>query len=227
MKAKTTGKFVIVCSSFAFLAKEITNLDFQEFLQWAFETGGFHILKFSRKDRKQYKICPEQDCEQLVFNFEPSKSMIEILELHENPEWKARVEVFKGWCKYSGKTWSWETNNQNRGWSRGSSKRSQSVPVTLEERRTNSVERARAWRDIGCKCRTRLPLASFRWDSLPSPSMSKDVEARCQEVYPMDPFCGSRHQQEEGWKGVLRLLRHEQPSSSFTQSLLQAPEWAG
>ena len=34
------------------------------------------ILKFGPKDHKQYKICPEQDCEQLVFNFDPSKSMI-------------------------------------------------------------------------------------------------------------------------------------------------------
>ena len=38
-----------------------------------------------------------------MFLFDQSKSMIEILELHENDEWKDRVEIFKGWYKYSGK----------------------------------------------------------------------------------------------------------------------------
>ena len=44
-KAKASSKFVIVCPSFAFLAKEIANLEFQEFLHWATETGGFSYLR--------------------------------------------------------------------------------------------------------------------------------------------------------------------------------------
>ena len=55
--------------------------------------------------------------------------------------------MFKGWHKYSGNTWTWESKEQ-KGWSQGSSK-TQSVPVKLEERQTDPVEQARERRDIG------------------------------------------------------------------------------
>ena len=98
------------------------------------------------KDRKQYRICPEQDCENLVFTFDPTKSMIEILEPEKEPEWIDRVEVFKRWYKYTGKSWTWEFSEQDKSsWHRGNSQRSQSVPSKLEER----VGQALPWRHIG------------------------------------------------------------------------------
>ena len=112
-----------------------------------------HNLYTSRHDRrrhKQFKTCPEQDCEELVYMFNQKVSMIELLELHEEPEWRDRVAAFKQWYKYSSKdTWTWETKDHKKDWNRGSSKRSQSMPVTLEERRTDPVEKALPWRDIG------------------------------------------------------------------------------
>ena len=55
------------------------------------------MLTLGPKDHKQYKICPEQDCESLVFYFSQTNAMIEIFELHENIEWKQRVENFHEW----------------------------------------------------------------------------------------------------------------------------------
>ena len=52
------------------------------------------ILHFKPESRRQHKTCPEQDCEELLFTFNQRKSMIN-LELHEEPEWKDRVEAFK------------------------------------------------------------------------------------------------------------------------------------
>ena len=94
------------------------------------------VLTFGPKERRQCSVCPEQDCERLVFHVSPGKSIIEILELHEDVEWKDRVEIFKGWYSYTKTTWTWESNEQNKSW-KGSSKRLSSVPVSLEERRKN------------------------------------------------------------------------------------------
>ena len=43
------------------------------------------IFHLKPDTRQQYKMCAEQDCEELVFTFDQRKSMIEILELHEDP----------------------------------------------------------------------------------------------------------------------------------------------
>ena len=45
-----------------------------------------HIMKFpSNKRHQQYVICPEQDCESLVYMSDQNASMIESLGLHEHP----------------------------------------------------------------------------------------------------------------------------------------------
>ena len=107
------------------------------------------IIRFGPKDRKQYKICSEQEGETLVYTFDRAKSMIETVELHEQVEWKKRVEVFKEWYTYIGKSWTWESGEQDKSnWNRGSSKRSQSVPSRLEDRR-DPVEQPLPWRDVG------------------------------------------------------------------------------
>ena len=41
------------------------------------------ILHHKPGDFHQYKIWPEQDCEELVYMFDQSKSMIEVLELQD------------------------------------------------------------------------------------------------------------------------------------------------
>ena len=108
------------------------------------------ILTFGPPDHKQYKICPEQDCENLVFYFDQQKALIEIFEPHEHDEWKHQVENFCDWYKKQVKsTWTWETKTQNKNWKQGSSKRSQSTPVTAEEHRTDPVEPTLPWKDLG------------------------------------------------------------------------------
>ena len=73
-----------------------------------------------------------------------------LLELHDNPFWKARVEAFNGWYKCHWKDqWTRESKDSKQKLSHGSAKRAQSVPVTRAERRTNPVETPRPWRDIG------------------------------------------------------------------------------
>ena len=47
-----------------------------------------HIMTFQPKKRhSQYVMCPEQDCESLVYMSDQNRSMIETLELHEDPFW--------------------------------------------------------------------------------------------------------------------------------------------
>ena len=105
------------------------------------------ILHSHPETRRQYKMCPEQDYEELVFMFDQREFMI--LELHEDPMCTDRVERFKGWCKCPWKdTCTWEWKDQKKEWKSGSAKRSQNVPVTLDERRTNPVEKILLWRDI-------------------------------------------------------------------------------
>ena len=36
----------------------------------------------------EYKICPEIECKELVYALDQSKSMIEVLGLHDHPLWK-------------------------------------------------------------------------------------------------------------------------------------------
>ena len=64
-----------------------------------------HTLTFPPiKRRQQYVVCPEQDCEGLVYMSDQNTSMIESLGIHENPFWKERVEYFYKWFNKSSKT---------------------------------------------------------------------------------------------------------------------------
>ena len=48
-----------------------------------------HIMTYPPKQRhKQYVMCPEQDCESLVYMSDQNTSMIESIGLHEHPFWK-------------------------------------------------------------------------------------------------------------------------------------------
>ena len=49
------------------------------------------IINHMPGDLVQYKLCSEQDCEELVYMFNQNKSMIEVLELHDSPFWKMQV----------------------------------------------------------------------------------------------------------------------------------------
>ena len=48
------------------------------------------IIYHKPGDFVQYKMRPETDCEELIYVFNQNKSMIEVLELHDNPFWKER-----------------------------------------------------------------------------------------------------------------------------------------
>ena len=69
-----------------------------DFVEFPKPRAECEILTFSKEDKnsKQLVICPEQDCETLVFHFDQAKSMIETLKLDEKFEWKG-VEKFHEW----------------------------------------------------------------------------------------------------------------------------------
>ena len=113
-----------------------------------------HIMTFLPKKRhQQYVMCPEQDCENLVYMSDQNTSMIESLGLHEHPFWKERVEKFYGWFHKSSKTskdaWTWEEGPNTSKWSgtRGSSKRHQSVPVSPADR-PSPAEKSFPWKRL-------------------------------------------------------------------------------
>ena len=99
-------------------------------------------------------MCPEQDCESLVYMSDQNTSMIESIGLHEHPFWKERVEKFYGWFHKFSKTskdaWTWEEGQTTSIWSgtRGSSRRHQSVPINPADR-PNPEETPLPWKDIG------------------------------------------------------------------------------
>ena len=101
------------------------------------------ILTFPKGSRNnQYLNCLEQDCGNLVYFFDQSKSMIEILELHETEEWQTRVQQFHEWHDetYNKKDkWTWESKDDRKSWNKGSSKRSQSLPASAEGRTDPSL----------------------------------------------------------------------------------------
>ena len=106
------------------------------------------------KRNGQYVMCPEQDCECLVYYGDQSRSMIDVLGLGQDPFWDDRVKDFYGWySKSASKTgqdaWTWEGKDTHK-WSttRGASKRNQSVPANPADR-TDPKEKAVPWRDIG------------------------------------------------------------------------------
>ena len=106
------------------------------------------------KRNGQYVVCPEQDCECLVYYGDQSRSMIDVLGLGQDPFWDDRVKDFYGWySKSASKTgqdaWTWEgQDTHKRSTTRGASKRNQSVPANPADR-TNPQEKAVPWRDIG------------------------------------------------------------------------------
>ena len=112
-----------------------------------------HTIFPPTKRHSQYVMCPEQDCESLVYMSDQNSSMIETLDLHEDPFWQERVEKFYGWFHKSSRTskaaWTWEQGQDTSKWSgtRGSSKRHQSVPVNPADR-PNPEEKSLPWRDI-------------------------------------------------------------------------------
>ena len=109
----------------------------------------------AKKRHSQYVMCPEQDCESLVYFSDQTKSMIETLDLHQHPFWKERVEKFYQWYNKSASrtskdAWTWEEGKDTSKWSstRGASRRNQSVPANPADR-PNPEEKAVPWRDIG------------------------------------------------------------------------------
>ena len=126
---------------------------------------GFPQIPAPRKDCKsiqfppnkrndQYVMCPEQECECLVYFADQSRSMIDVLGLGQEPFWDDRVKAFYGWYSKSGSkrsqdAWTWEgKDNQKWSTSRGASKRNQSVPANPADR-TDPNEKGLRWRDIG------------------------------------------------------------------------------
>ena len=111
-----------------------------------------HIMTFPpNKRHQQYVMCPEQDCESLVYMSDQHTSMIESIGLHEHPFWKERVEKFHRWFHKSSRSskdaWTWEEGQHTwkRSGTRGSSKRHQSVPINPADR-PNPEEKGLPWR---------------------------------------------------------------------------------
>ena len=94
----------------------------------------------SDKRNDQYVMCPEQECESLVYYSDQSRS--------------DRVKAFYGWYSKSGSktsqdAWTWEgKDNQKWPTTRGASKRNQSVPANPADR-TDPNEKGLRWRDLG------------------------------------------------------------------------------
>ena len=111
------------------------------------------ILIFPEKKRNhQYVMCPEQERECLVYHADQSRSMIEVLGLDQNPFWEPSVKAFHSWyCMSGSKTsrdaWIWEGKDSQKLYSKGSSKRAQSVPANPADRQ-NPKEEGLRWADI-------------------------------------------------------------------------------
>ena len=54
-------------------------------------------VPFYQVRNDQYVMCPEQECECLVYYGDQSRSMIDLLGLGQNPFWGDRVKAFYGW----------------------------------------------------------------------------------------------------------------------------------
>ena len=111
-----------------------------------------HIFYAKPNERhKQMVICPEQDCEWVTYMHDVETSMVEALKLHEEQPWMSRLQDFKDWQKQKGsksvnKSWTWEGSSSEK-WSKGSSKRGQSVPVDISQR-TDPEEKGLDWRTL-------------------------------------------------------------------------------
>ena len=82
-----------------------------------------HTLTFEAKKRHhQYVVCPEQDCESLVYFSDQNHSIFETLGLHQHPFWADRVKAFYKWynksaSKTSKDAWTWEEGKDTTKWS--------------------------------------------------------------------------------------------------------------
>ena len=117
------------------------------------------ILVFPENKRNdQYVICPEQECESLVYHADQSRSMIEVLGLDQDPFWEPRVKAFHSWYSKSGSktsrdAWTWEGKDSQKLYTKGSytkgfCERGQSVPANPADRQ-NPQEQGLRWKDIG------------------------------------------------------------------------------
>ena len=74
------------------------------------------VMTFEAKKRhSQYVMCPEQDCENLVYFSDQTRSMIETLGLHQHPFWKESVEKFYQWYNKSASLFSQGCMDMGRG----------------------------------------------------------------------------------------------------------------
>ena len=97
------------------------------------------ILRLPADQRDhQYVICPEHECECLVYQADQTKSTIEVLQLDQDPFWEPRVKEFHAWYTKSGS----KTQKD------ASSKHAQSVPANPADRQ-NPKEEGLRWKDIG------------------------------------------------------------------------------
>ena len=134
----------------------------QQFNSILASTHGFPQIPSPRKDchiyyakpagrHKQMVICPEQDCEWVAYMHDVDTSMVEALGIHQEQPWIGRLQDFKDWqqqkgSKSSSKAWTWEGSSSEK-WSKGSSKRGQSVPVDISQR-TDPEEKGLEWRTL-------------------------------------------------------------------------------
>ena len=171
-------------------------------------------------DYVQYKICPETECEELVYMFDQSKSMIEVLELQDQP---AHCLLGK------------DMGEQTRAMAiRQLEESSQCTceKIQGEERdhhgRPHDQSRGEtlpAWRDIGDANMDETFLFPETDDSKcpvnkHARKLSKD---EANEYMKWIQLQVPIHRQE-GRKGILPILRHEEPPALDMPPLLQAPE---
>ena len=120
------------------------------------------IISHKPRGFVQYKSCPETNCEELTLHVQPEQSMIEVLKLHEDLFWKERVTELHtsrhgtshlGKVDGTGKT---RTSNENGTMAVRSEQLvhrredpKERREVTMEERKIDTVETARPWRDLG------------------------------------------------------------------------------
>ena len=145
-----------------------------------------HIYHAKPAERhKQMVICPEKDCEWVAYMHDVNTSMVEVLGIHEEQPWIGRVQDFKEWqqqkgSKSSSKAWTWEGSSSEK-WSKGSSKRGQSVPVDISQR-TDPEEKGLDWHTLD-PIDTNLDYL-FPDSDLPCPvEKSHQLPSEQQEIY--------------------------------------------
>ena len=168
------------------------------------------VLVFPKGSRnKQYVDCPEQDCENLVYFYDQSQSMIEILNLHETPEWQSRVQKFHEWYFVERTNGLGRPRDDWKNWNKGSSKRSQSL-LSPAEGRTHPYEDTKPWKDLGpanieesflySPSDVECPVVKQHLMSKPGSRAVRDVDRDCSQAW---------SKEVEGWENLLSILWHE------------------